>query len=124
MKILMVNPGKAPYEAELENSLEAMQKAVGGYIQAIYPYKDPVALVTNEEGKLEGLPLNRALYDEKGEIYDIIAGNFFIAGLGRENLTDLPADLMKKYRRQFWHPELFFRINGKIRAIQLPEKAV
>ena len=36
-----------------------------------YPYEDPVALVCNEEGKLEGLPLNRALRDEDGDIYSL-----------------------------------------------------
>ena len=85
MKVLMVEPGKVPYEKEIGDGLKALQDAVGGYIQAVYPYEDPVALVCNEEGKLEGLPLNRALRTEDGEIYDIIAGNFFICGLGEEN---------------------------------------
>ena len=39
---------------------------------AIYPYEDPVALVCNEEGKREGLPLNRALRDEDGDIYSFL----------------------------------------------------
>ena len=77
MNVLMVEPGKAPYETEISDGLEAMQAAVGGNIQAVYPYEDLVGLVCNEEGKLEGLPLNRALRTEDGEIYDIIAGNFF-----------------------------------------------
>ena len=73
MKVLMVEPGKAPYETEIEGGLESLQKAVGGSIQAVYPYDDPVALICNEEGKLMGLPLNRSLTDDNGEIYDIIA---------------------------------------------------
>ena len=52
----------------------SLQHEVGGYIEAIYPYEDPVALVCNEEGKLEGLPLNRAPRDEDGDIYDVVAG--------------------------------------------------
>ena len=44
----------------------------------IYPYEDPIALVCNEEGKLEGLPLNRALRDEDGDIYDVVAGTFMV----------------------------------------------
>ena len=54
---------------EIASGLESLQHEVGGYIEAIYPYKDPAALVCNEEGKLEGLPLNRALRDEDGDIY-------------------------------------------------------
>ena len=85
MNVLMVEPGKVPYEKDIGDGLKAMQDAVGGYIQAVYPYEDPVALVCNEEGKIEGLPLNRALKTEEGEIYDIISGNFFICGIGEEN---------------------------------------
>ena len=82
MKVLMVEPGKSPYAAEIESGLKSLQAAVGGDIQAVYPYEDPVALICNEEGKLMGLPLNRALFDDDGHIYDIVSGNFLIVGLG------------------------------------------
>ena len=79
MKVLFIQPLKAPKTVEIDGSLESMQKLVGGYIEAIYPFEDgEICLVCNEEGKLEGLPLNRALYDDEGEIYDVIAGSFFI----------------------------------------------
>ena len=100
MKVLMVEPGKVPYAAEIGEGLEPLQAAVGGDIQAVYPYDDPVALICNEEGKYMGLPLNRALHDDEGNIYDIVAGNFFLCGLGEEDFTDLPADLMEKYQHQ------------------------
>ena len=58
MKVLMVEPGKSPYAAEIESGLKSLQAAVGGDIQAVYPYEDPVALICNDEGKLMGLPLN------------------------------------------------------------------
>ena len=44
MKVLMVEPGTEPYEKEL-NGLKEMQQAVGGLIQAIYPFEDKVAVV-------------------------------------------------------------------------------
>ena len=69
MNVLMVEPGKAPYVTDIGNDLRSMQQAVGGYIQAVYPYEEAVVLVCNEEGKLDGLPLNRALRDEDGDIY-------------------------------------------------------
>lgn len=53
MKILIVEPGKHPREAEIDGSLESMQKIVGGYLQAIYPFEDEVALVCDDESKLK-----------------------------------------------------------------------
>lgn len=120
MKVLMVEPGKVPYAADIGEGLDAMRAAVGGDIQAVYPYDDPVALICNDDGKYMGFSLNRALRDNEGNIYDIVAGNFFLCGLGGENFTDLPADLMEKYRQQFEHPEQFVRIAGKILAVRQP----
>ena len=76
MKILFVEPGKEAQPAEIQGDLKEMQAIVGGQIQALYPWEDPVALICNDEGKLLRLPLNRALED-----YDMIAGNFFICGV-------------------------------------------
>ena len=77
MNVLMVEPGKAPYETQIGDDLQSMQALVGGYLEAVYPFEQPVALVCCESGKLDGLTLNRALRDSDGDIYDIVAGNFF-----------------------------------------------
>lgn len=120
MKVLMVEPGKSPYETEIAGGLESLQAAVGGDIQAVYPYDDLVALICNEEGKYMGLPLNRALYDDEGNMYDIVAGNFLIVGPGEEDFTDLPPELMEKFSEQFKHPEKFARIAGEIIEVKQP----
>lgn len=65
MKVLVVEPLKECYTKET-NGLEEMQALVGGYIQAVYPFEDPVAVVCNEEGKNLGLSFNRPLLDEHG----------------------------------------------------------
>lgn len=120
MKVLMIEPGKAPYEAELDGSLESMQKAVGGGIEGYYPYAEPVAIVCNDEGKINGLPLNRAIYNQDGEMIEIMAGTFFIAGLGEESFADLPDYFMEQYKEQFRYPEKFVRLAGEIVAVKQP----
>ena len=73
---------------ELEDSLASMQHAVGGLIQAVYePGGRNAALICNEEGKLLGLPLNRTLRDENGEIYDAIAGTLVSFGRGEASYS-------------------------------------
>ena len=114
MKVLAVMPGKKPVKMELDGALKAMQTFVGGSIQAVYPFDDPVAIVCNEEGKLLGMEYNRALYDESGAIYDIICGPFFICGLGAEDFTSLPERLTDKYYKYFERPELFVRVGGNL----------
>ena len=124
MNVLMVEPGKAPYETQIGDDLQSMQALVGGYIQAVYPFEQPVALVCRESGKLDGLTLNRALRDADGDIYDIVAGNFFIVGLGQNDFTDLPHDLAEQFAEQFRQPEMFVREDGKIVAAPMPDEQV
>lgn len=114
MKVLMVEPGKAPYELNIDNSLIGMQAAVGGLIEAIYPYEDPVALICDEEGKFIDLPLNRTIYDGEGNMCDVIAGPFLICGLGEETFESLSDELMEKYRKKFATPERFAHCNDDI----------
>lgn len=107
IEVLMVEPGQYPRMERIGADLASLQKAVDGDIQAVYPYEDAVALICGEDAKLEGKPLNRALRDEKGEIYDIVAGKFFICGLGEEDFASLPKELQKKYEDKFRQPEAF-----------------
>ena len=122
IKVLALLPMELPKEIDLDNTLEAMQKFVGGLIECITlsDTGSAVTLVCNDEGKLMGLPLNRALFDDDGHIYDIVSGNFLIVGLGEENFTDLSPDLMEKYGEQFKYPEKFARIAGEIIAVKQP----
>ncbi len=114
MNILVVEPMKKPYMKDIDSGLHSLQRAVGGYIEAIYPYEDKVGLVCNEEGKIEGLPLNRAIYSKSGEMFDIIAGTFLIVGLSEDNFSELTSELAEKYAKLFESPEMFYSINGQI----------
>lgn len=112
--VLVVEPGMAPYVKEIDSGLKSLQSEVGGWIEAIYPFEEEVALICNEEGKLCGLPLNRALMDEDGEIYDIIAGTFLVVGLGEEDFCSLSDEYIKKFSERFKRPEKFKERRGKI----------
>ncbi|MGM9602564.1 MAG: DUF3846 domain-containing protein [Faecousia sp.] len=114
MTVLAVLPGKAPEQMDLDGSLESMQKFVGGTIQAVYPFSDPVAIVCHDEGKLIGLEHNRALRDSDGNVFDILCGPFFVCGLAEENFASLSEKLVEKYARLFQHPELFLRVGNQL----------
>ena len=76
LSVLKIAQGQHPQQVEIDNDLKALQQAVGGSIGASYPFADPVAIVYNDDGKLMGLPLNRALRDENGEMYDAVVMDF------------------------------------------------
>lgn len=109
IRVIMMCPGKRATVEVIDASLSGMQEVVGGYIQAVYPFEDPVAIVCNEEGKLDGLELNRALRDEDGNIYDVLCGTAFLCGLTADNFGDVPEELTEKYLRLFGRAEHFFR---------------
>ena len=68
LTVLEIAPGQYPKQVEIDPDLKALQQAVGGSIGASYPFADdPVAIIYNDDGKLMGLPLNRALMTQKFE---------------------------------------------------------
>ena len=120
MRVLVVEPEQRPEEREIEDSLNAMQGIVGGYIQAIYPFKEPVALVCNEKGQLMDFPPNRGLRDEHGQIYDIVFGTFFLCGAPEnDHLVSLTPEQIKRYQERFYTPEMFWGMDGRIVCLPL-----
>ena len=69
--------------------------------------------------KMDGLPLNRALRDGDGEVYDIIAGNFMVVGLTEDNFGSLSPDLQRQFTAEFKMPEQFAKIGDRIVAIPM-----
>ena len=104
ISVVLVEPGKYP--------------KVDGYIEEYMPFDDEVAIVCNEEGKVNGLPLNRAVYGENKEILDVIAGKFFIAyaPIESEKFQSMPKDLARKYLKKFKYPERFNQTENGIAA--------
>lgn len=118
LSVIYFEPGKYPKVIEIPDSLEAMQELVGGPIEEYMPFDDEVAIICNEEGKMVGDELNRAIYADDGQILDIIAGKFFMcyAPIESENFLSLPKDLQQKYEKQFKYPERFYRTEDGIIA--------
>lgn len=116
--VLLVEPGKYPKPIEIEDTLEAMQEVVGGDIEEYMPFDDEIAIICNEEGKMNGSELNRAVYSKDKQILDVIAGKFFVvyAPFESESFLSMPKDLMKKYEDKFRYPERFYKTPEGIEA--------
>lgn len=119
LSVLLVKPGQYAEMTEIDAGLSSMQNIVGGDIEALHYFNEPVALVCNEEGKIDGSELNRAIKDENGKIVDIIAGTFFVCGLGDENFASLPPEHREKFEKMFKNPEVFLKMGKGIMAVPI-----
>ena len=112
MKVLVIEPMKEPYVKEMDGKLKTLQGFVGGLIQVLYPFEDEhIALICNDEGKLLGLPLNRALRNKRDEIYDIVSGTFLFCSAppDSESFESLSDEQIRKYMKEFGHIEIYLR---------------
>lgn len=94
LRIVLKKVGEQPEIMNIENTLEAKQKLVDGWIEVV-TVTDDILLVCNEEGKLDNLEPN-LLFD-----YDYIAGDCFFIGDDYENgdfksLTDEQIEEVKE----------------------------
>ena len=116
MQVVIVEPKKKPMVQNIDDGLEAMQKIVGGTIQVIYPFAEPIALICNDEGKFLNLPLNRALRDNAGCVYDIVAGTFFLcaAPADSDNFASLTDEQTQTCLKRFASPEQFIQVGDAV----------
>lgn len=117
LTVLVVAPGEKPSVVTIPAGLDSLYNQVGEPIQAIYPFEEPVGIVCNDNGKINGMQLNRALRDDENSIYDIVSGTFLVVGLGEEDFCSLTPEQIEKYSEHFAEPEMFFMLDGVIQAI-------
>ncbi len=111
MRVLIIEPMKKPREEIIHNTLEAMQNIVGGYIEVTSIRRDGTVIVCNEEGKITGLPMNRALWtngqDNTWKIADILCGIFIVCAVDGDEFTSLDDHQLETYKTMFKTPEKF-----------------
>ena len=102
MRVVYVEPNKPAYVADVEHTLEAEQKAVGGgLIQPVYLEDDGTVIITNDESKINGMPGNRRF----GDGTSIIAGPFFVCGTTEDDFRSLTDEEVEKYMDRFAVPD-------------------
>ena len=74
---------------------------MGVYIECVTPFGDNIAIIVNEEGKLNGWPPNRFLVYKKANYVEALCGPILIVGIGGEDFTDIPENVVKKYATMF-----------------------
>ena len=85
IKVLIKDPGKKPRSVYISNTIENLQKTVGGYIEAVTLASDLV-IICNEEGRLKNLSHNCHICG-----VDFV-GTIIFCGIEGENFADIPCD--------------------------------
>lgn len=89
MTALLLEPGKDSRTIEIENTLEALQEAVGGYIETV-TFATDACLIVNEEGLLLKLPTQKIL----GRTF---FGNALVVGVSGDEFTDVPEEAIRHF---------------------------
>ena len=126
IRVIVCRPMEKAEVIEIGDDLRSMQETVGGMIEEYMPFEDEVAIICNDESKMNGMKPNRAVYseDDKKEMMDIIFGQFFIvyAPIESEKFKSLPKELAEKYREKFRYPERFAKGANQIYAFPFSPK--
>lgn len=107
INVLVVEPGMAPYEKEIDG-LEQMQAVVGGPITASYPFEERVGIVSNDESIFRGMEFNRSIEGGYGGIF----GPFFVCGLTEDSFCSLTPEQMERYKKKYHHAEILLGVKG------------
>lgn len=86
IKIIKKCPGEPSREITIPNTLEAFQKAVGGFIESVTMCTD-MAIICNEEGLIMGLPYNCSILGHT------FVGTILAVGIKGDEFTDFPGTL-------------------------------
>lgn len=110
MKVVFLEPGEKACVRDIPHTLEEMQKAVGGYIQAVYPWEDAeAALVCDEEGLLKKSPFNRKVAPRCSSSVPVS-----FAAWAKRISPICPEPLIERFLKQYQFPELLFKLHGKL----------
>ena len=122
ISVLLVEPNKYPKMIEIDDTLEAMQEVVGGDIEEYMPFEDEVAIVCHEEGKLIGLPPNRAVYAEPETVeltYSELADRFRNAeSEGKKHLTGYIVFSQESFNKPYDEKSRTYAVSSDNKAFQ------
>lgn len=122
ISVLLVEPDRYPRMIEIDDTLEAMQAVVGGNIEEYMPFEDEVAIVCHEEGKLIGLPPNRAIYAEPETVeltYSELADRFRNAeSEGKKHLTGYIVFSQESFNKPYDERSRTYGVSSNNKAFQ------
>jgi len=91
LRALKKEPGRTWEAVEIESSLEALQEAVGGYIESVILASD-VCILCDEERRLKGRPYNTTIGNAS------FVGTILLVGMAQGEFTGLTEEQVECLR--------------------------
>ena len=106
---LHICPNKPPELVLVEPTEPVFRGILGSSVEEIFPYFEEVMLLCSASAKVERKPPNRALYDENGNLFDIVAGDFLLVGapLTEPGFISLTPEQITRYQALYQTPDQF-----------------
>ena len=103
--VLMVPNGKPPKPQTVENSMRAINRMMGGFVE-IYPLEIPTVIIWIRRKQFDKTEINRMIYDEKGHYRQTAYGDFFLCNLSENGqyFESLTPEQVRKYTQRFERP--------------------
>lgn len=121
MRVVICEPGKQARIAYIQPGLESLQRVVGGYIEPYYAFEEEVCIVCNEEGKINGMPANRAVYVEpapKELSYGELCEHFREAEAKGEHLSGLIVFTEDSFSEHYSEESRTYAVSSQNKAFQ------
>lgn len=100
MKAVLKKPRKNAEVVDIENTLQGIRKAVGGYFQAVtFSAEEKIIMLCDEEGKNKGLDYNFTLGE--GQFKDIAVGNVLFVSSKKDEFRELDEEQIKYLMKYF-----------------------
>jgi len=108
--VLIVEPGKAPRPAEIEDTVEAAEKLLGGTVQVGFFVRQKALLMDMEDKR--GLAPNRRIPGTK----EVINGTFLLCGIPEDGcgLAPLTPLQQKEFQDTFSEPGEFMTVGSTV----------
>ena len=121
IKVVLLEPGKLARVTEIDSSLEGLQHTVGGMIEAFYPFEEEVCIVCNDESKINGMELNRAIREEDTIVdlsYKEMAARFREAESHGEHLEGCVVFTQDSFKKEYSLESRTYKISSDNKAYQ------
>ena len=119
--VIMCEPDKKAYVTEIGNELSDLQAAVDGCIEAFYPFESEECIVCNDEGKINGMELNRAIREEDTIVdlsYKEMATRFREAESHGEHLEGCVVFTQDSFNKEYSLESRTYKISSDNKAYQ------